>query len=703
MNVERILIRAKAQIKKGQLTEARRLYALVLDKFPQNQNAKNELKKLPQEVRSKNTSELTQQQIDTVIALYHAGQTDQALEILKKLTQLFPTAAILFNIQGVCYANQQQFDVAISSYQQAVKIQPDYTEVHYNLGVAFNNVGTPTQAISSYKRALEINPDYPEAHYNLGVIYSSQRELSTAISHYQQAIKLKPTYSKALSNLGIALKDMGELQASSESYRQALKLQPDNPETLYNLANVLYDLGQIATAIGYYKNALEINPDYTEAHNNLGIALKESGKPELASNHYKNALKKNPNYAEAHFNLGIILQDTGQLNEAKNHYEQALKIKPDYAEAHNNLGTTLHDLNQPEQAIGSYKEAIKIKPHYAQAHNNLGVSLNAIHRPSLAINSYTKALKLDPYYHNAHYNLGNAYKDAGQLNDAIRCFHQVLKIKPNHANALIHLSIYAWLDNNLNRLSEYLAISLEDDQDEHQKTTFIEPYKLLLNNLLNYRLQHPRDYSSTAQLPVLYVIGESHCLPAANAIVSLDGEAYRIQSQIIIGCKMWHLANNQENGYKKQLKTTLTSLPEQAKIILIFGEIDCRLDEGIIKAHQKTNNDLIPSIQTLISNYLDYLVAILNRPAESIIISEIPTLSLSRKKRLSENDQQLLSTVIHEFNQFLKESTESHDLKFMTLQETTQSIYTSDPETNFIDGLHLTPATFIKAISHYKS
>ena len=233
MNVERILIRAKAQIKKGQLTEARRLYALVLDKFPQNQNAKNELKKLPQEVSSKNTPELTQQQIDTVIALYHAGQTDQALEVLKKLTQLFPTAAILFNIQGVCYANQQQFDVAISSYQQAVKIQPDYTEVHYNLGVAFNNVGTPTQAISSYKRALEINPDYPEAHYNLGVIYSSQRELSTAISHYRQAIKLKPTYSKALSNLGIALKDMGQLQASSESYRQALKLQPDNPETLY--------------------------------------------------------------------------------------------------------------------------------------------------------------------------------------------------------------------------------------------------------------------------------------------------------------------------------------------------------------------------------------------------------------------------------------------------------------------------------------
>lgn len=702
MNVERILIRAKAHIKKGQLNEARILYALILEKFPQNQNAQNELKKLPQSVTSKNTSELTQRQIDTVIALYHAGQTDQALETLKKLTNLFPTAAILFNIEGVCYANQQQFDIAISSYKQAIKIQPDYTEVHYNLGVAFNNAGTPNQAISSYKRALEINPDYPEAHYNLGVIYSSQRKFSTAIFHYRQAIKFKPNYIKACSNLGIALKDTGQLQASAESYRQVLKLQPDNPEALYNLANVLYDLGQIPAAIGYYNNALEINPDYAEAHNNIGIALKESGKTEQASNHYKNALKKNPNYAEAHFNLGIILQDTGQLHEAKNHYEQALKINPDYAEAHNNLGNTLHDLNQPDQAIDSYKKAIQIKPNYAQAHNNLGVSLNATHHSSLAINSYTKSLKLDPDYHDAHYNLGNAYKDAGQLNDAISCFQQVLKIKPNHAQALIHLSIYAWLDNNLSRLSDYLALPLENDQDEHQKTTFIEPYKLLLNNLLRYRLQHPRDYSSTAQLPVLYVIGESHCLPAANTIVSLDGETYRIQSQIIIGCKMWHLANNQENGYKKQLKTALTSLPEKAKIILIFGEIDCRLDDGIIRVHHKTNNDLIHSIQTLISNYLDYLVAILNRPAESIIISAIPPLSINRKKRLSKNDKQLLSTVIHEFNQFLKESTKNHGLKFMTLQETTQSIYTSDPEANFIDGLHLTPATFIKAVSHYQ-
>ena len=194
MNVDRILTRAKAHAKKGELNKARALYTLLLQTFPENQQAKIELKKLPNKVFPNTTSDLTQTQIDSVVALYHAGKTDQALEALETLTSKFPTVATLFNIQGVCYADRQQFDAAVQSYQQALQIQPDYTEAQYNLSVAFNNIGQLDKAIVSYKKTLKIKPNYPEAHYNLGVILNTQGQLSAAISCYRHAIKFKPNY-----------------------------------------------------------------------------------------------------------------------------------------------------------------------------------------------------------------------------------------------------------------------------------------------------------------------------------------------------------------------------------------------------------------------------------------------------------------------------------------------------------------------------
>ena len=699
MNVDRILTRAKAHAKKGELNKARALYTLLLQTFPENQQAKIELKKLPNKVFPNTTSDLTQTQIDSVVALYHAGKTDQALEALETLTSKFPTVATLFNIQGVCYADRQQFDAAVQSYQQALQIQPDYTEAQYNLSVAFNNIGQLDKAIVSYKKTLKIKPNYPEAHYNLGVILNTQGQLSAAISCYRHAIKFKPNYTKAHSNLGIALKDTGQLKASVKSYQQALKLQPNDPETLYNLGNVLHNLDQVAAAITHYECALKINPDYIEASNNLGIALKEAGHLKKAIKHYEDTLKIKPDYAEAHYNLGVILQETSRLKEAVNHYEQALKIKPHYAEAYNNLGMTLQDSGQPDTAINNYKNAISINPNYAEAHNNLGVSLHETHQSVIAITSYHKAIQLKPDYAEAHYNLGIAFKERGQLNDAINSFQQALKIKPTYAEALIHLSIYSWLDDDLSRLSAYLATTMHSDQNKNQKDKFIEPYKLLLSNLLHYRKTHQEYYFSEKKLPLLYIIGESHCLPAANTVVALKGKTYRIQSKIIIGCKMWHLANNQINGYKKQIEVILTTIPNNAKIVLTFGEIDCRLNEGIIKFHQQTNNNLTQSIQSLSHDYIKYVTETLKPHSKSIIISGIPLPSPCRQKLLSITEVQLLTTTIKELNSRLRTNTVNEGFQFLDLQQFTQNDSTHFSDNSFVDDLHLTPSTFIAALA----
>ena len=79
----------------------------------------------------------------------------------------------LYNIRGTRYANLGQLDAAISYYEKALSIKPNYAEAHYNLGFTFQRLGQLDAAVRSYKKALAIKPDYAERHKNkiLSVIY----------------------------------------------------------------------------------------------------------------------------------------------------------------------------------------------------------------------------------------------------------------------------------------------------------------------------------------------------------------------------------------------------------------------------------------------------------------------------------------------------------------------------------------------------
>jgi len=53
-------------------------------------------------------------------------------------------------------------------------------ERHNNLGEVVNDLGKHQKAISCFQKAIKINPDYARAHYNLGTIFRKLREFQKA-------------------------------------------------------------------------------------------------------------------------------------------------------------------------------------------------------------------------------------------------------------------------------------------------------------------------------------------------------------------------------------------------------------------------------------------------------------------------------------------------------------------------------------------
>ena len=64
----------------------------------------------------------------------------------------------------------EKSDEAITHFQQALRLKPDYAEVHNGLGVALFKKGRIPEAIEHYQQAIRLKPDYPEAHNNLGML-----------------------------------------------------------------------------------------------------------------------------------------------------------------------------------------------------------------------------------------------------------------------------------------------------------------------------------------------------------------------------------------------------------------------------------------------------------------------------------------------------------------------------------------------------
>ena len=69
---------------------------------------------------------------------------------------------------GNALSSLRQWDEAILSCEQALKINPEFAQAHNNLGNALRGCGQWDAAAESYRRAIAINPVYATAHTNLG-------------------------------------------------------------------------------------------------------------------------------------------------------------------------------------------------------------------------------------------------------------------------------------------------------------------------------------------------------------------------------------------------------------------------------------------------------------------------------------------------------------------------------------------------------
>jgi len=75
--------------------------------------------------------------------------------------------ALVYNALGFAYAAQDQYDLAIRQYKEAIELQPQYVTALNNLGFVYERKTLVESAIAAYEKALEFEPNNTTASKRL--------------------------------------------------------------------------------------------------------------------------------------------------------------------------------------------------------------------------------------------------------------------------------------------------------------------------------------------------------------------------------------------------------------------------------------------------------------------------------------------------------------------------------------------------------
>jgi serine/threonine-protein kinase len=233
-------------------------------------------------------------------------------------------------MKGRHYWNKRTPDgmkLSIESYNQAIKIDPQYALAYVGLADAYATLGsyrvTPPRetlplAQEAALRALKIDDRLAEAHASLGKIFSDYDwDWERAEKEFKLAIGLKPNYANAHHWYSMLLANLGRSDEAISEARRAVDLDYFAPATTTQLGNVLYRARRYDEAIAVLRKTLDLEPNFVAARVYLGLCYLLQGKHAEAISEMRKGKEAAPGNPGLVSTLGLVYGSAGQSEQAR--------------------------------------------------------------------------------------------------------------------------------------------------------------------------------------------------------------------------------------------------------------------------------------------------------------------------------------------------------------------------------------------------
>ena len=243
-----------------------------------------------------------------------------------KTTKKLPVRAIAaptqdeINTLAALY-NQRQYAEAENLARDVIKRFPKHGFGWKVLGAVLQAVGKINESLEAKQTAAELSPNDAEAWSNLGNAYQKQNRLDESEKCLRYALKISPNLAVAHNNLGITLEKLNRFSEAELSYQKALALHPNYAEAHYNYGVTLQKLQRVEEAEKSYRLAISIDFNQAKAHSNLALILKNGSQFAESEQHFVTALQQDSQFIDAHYNFALLLLLLGRLKDGWAQYQ----------------------------------------------------------------------------------------------------------------------------------------------------------------------------------------------------------------------------------------------------------------------------------------------------------------------------------------------------------------------------------------------
>jgi choline-sulfatase len=174
--------------------------------------------------------------------LLQSGQPEKRAEartLLEGLATTAPGDALAAYNLGQLLLVEGQTERALNQLKRAASLSPTEPDVHQALGSALALSGRREEAVESFRRAVELAPCFAAAHANLGAAYAELNRLPEAVAALEKAVTCDPAYAAGFKNLAAIRYQLGNLDGAIDAMRGAVRASPKDQDLKKSLDELL--------------------------------------------------------------------------------------------------------------------------------------------------------------------------------------------------------------------------------------------------------------------------------------------------------------------------------------------------------------------------------------------------------------------------------------------------------------------------------
>jgi len=342
---------------------------------------------------------------------------------------------------GEHYYEIGKYQEAAIQFANALKIDHNYADAHYQLGKSFVKLQKWPRAYEEFTRTVDLQPDNYAVRIDLCNLLIATGNFAQAQEQTDLVVQKWPNRAETHFISANLLAAQSKYPSALAEMQKAIGIDPVNWDFYLNLALIQMKTNQPELAEANFKRAIEINPGATDVHSMLGTFYQFRDRFADADQQFHAAIAIDPQNPELRAALARLYLAEGNKTEAEDFLKRAKDDFPDNSAGYRMLGDYYFSVGDLEKASTEYGSLHKAHPKDLEVTKNYIQLLILTNRLDQARNLELEARKNDPNNVQLLLYSGQIQNHDGQYSDAKATLQKLVQNDPSNAAAHYQLSI----------------------------------------------------------------------------------------------------------------------------------------------------------------------------------------------------------------------------------------------------------------------